>query len=69
VLDYITEDEKVISCGVSVEKVRAMLTNMGFGVSRTAAAIEAPVGTLSGGWRMKLGKFLNLSFYLIHLLL
>ena len=30
-----------------------MLTDMGFGVSRTAAAIEAGVGTLSGGWRMK----------------
>ena len=28
---------------------------MGFGVSRTAAAIEAGVGTLSGGWRMKVG--------------
>ena len=29
-------------------QVRAMLTDMGFGVSRTAAAIEAGVGTLSG---------------------
>ena len=27
---------------------------MGFGVSRTAAAIDAGVSTLSGGWRMKL---------------
>merc|ERR1711988_1083122 len=36
------------------QAVREMLTNMGFGVSRTAAAIDAGVGTLSGGWRMKL---------------
>ena len=34
--------------------MRTMLTEMGFGVSRTAAAIEAGVSTLSGGWRMKL---------------
>jgi len=54
VLDYIMSDAKVISNGASEEKVRAMLTDMGFGVSRTAAAIEAGVGTLSGGWRMKL---------------
>merc|ERR1711871_180824 len=31
-----------------------MLTDMGFGVSRTAAALDAGVSTLSGGWRMKL---------------
>ena len=31
-----------------------MLTDMGFGVSPTAAAIDAGVSTLSGGWRMKL---------------
>jgi len=54
VLDYIMSDAKVIQNGASEEKVRAMLTDMGFGVSRTAAAIEAGVGTLSGGWRMKL---------------
>lgn len=54
VLEYIMTDPKVIANGASEEKVRAMLTDMGFGVSRTAAAIEAGVGTLSGGWRMKL---------------
>ena len=44
----------MIACGAEESTVRAMLTDMGFGVNRTAAAIEAPVGTLSGGWRMKL---------------
>ena len=54
VLDYIMSDTKVQTAGCTEEAVRAMLTDMGFGVSRTAAAIEAGVGTLSGGWRMKL---------------
>jgi elongation factor 3 len=54
VLEYIMTDPKVISAGAEESTVRAMLTDMGFGVSRTAAAIEAGVGTLSGGWRMKL---------------
>lgn len=54
VLDYIMSDAKIIACGVTEDKVRAMLTDMGFGVSRTAAALDAGVGTLSGGWRMKL---------------
>lgn len=54
VLEYIMTDDKVIKCGCNEEQVKAMLTGMGFGVSRTAAAIEAGVSTLSGGWRMKL---------------
>merc|ERR1719331_2800153 len=43
-----------MACGVEEEDVREMLSNMGFGVNRTAAAIEAAASTLSGGWRMKL---------------
>ena len=54
VIDYIMSDEKIQKCGCLETSVREMLTNMGFGVSRTAAAIDAGVGTLSGGWRMKL---------------
>lgn len=54
VLEYIMTDPKVISSGAEQSTVVAMLTEMGFGVSRTAAAIDAGVGTLSGGWRMKL---------------
>jgi len=54
VLEYIMTDAKVIAAGAEESAVRAMLTDMGFGVSRTAAAIEAGVSTLSGGWRMKL---------------
>lgn len=54
VLDYIMSDEKVKMRNCSEESVKEMLTNMGFGVSRTAAAIDAGVSTLSGGWRMKL---------------
>ena len=54
VIEYIMSDDKVQKAGCSEESVREMLTGMGFGVSRTAAAIEAGVGTLSGGWRMKL---------------
>lgn len=54
VLDYILTDPKVIACKCTEDDVRKMLTDMGFGVSRTAAAIDAGVGTLSGGWRMKL---------------
>tara|TARA_B100000424_G_scaffold270733_1_gene270930 strand:- start:423 stop:3542 length:3120 start_codon:yes stop_codon:yes gene_type:complete len=54
VLDYIMSDEKVKLRNCSEEVVVKMLTDMGFGVSRTAAAIDAGVSTLSGGWRMKL---------------
>lgn len=54
VIEYIMTDAKIITCGVTEEAVKAMLTDMGFGVSRTAAALDAGVGTLSGGWRMKL---------------
>ena len=54
VLEYIMTDDKVKLCGCSEESVKEMLTSMGFGVSRTAAAIDAGVSTLSGGWRMKL---------------
>ena len=48
VLDYIMSDPKVISAGAEESAVITMLTDMGFGVSRTAAAITAEVGTLSG---------------------
>ncbi len=54
VIDYIMSDEKVKSAGVTTEQVSTMLTEMGFGVSPTAAAQDAGVATLSGGWRMKL---------------
>jgi len=54
VLEYIMTDEKVKQNGCTEETVKEMLTSMGFGVSRTAAAIDAGVSTLSGGWRMKL---------------
>ena len=54
VLEYIMSDEKVKQCNCTEESVKEMLTMMGFGVSRTAAAIDAGVSTLSGGWRMKL---------------
>jgi elongation factor 3 len=54
VLEYIMSDEKVKQCDSSEESVKEMLTSMGFGVSRTAAAMDAGVSTLSGGWRMKL---------------
>jgi len=54
VIDYIMNDVKIIKHDVKKENVIAMLTSMGFGSDRTSAAIEAGVGTLSGGWRMKL---------------
>merc|ERR1711991_112615 len=54
VLEYIMSDDKVKMRNCTEETVKAMLTDMGFGVSRTAAAIDAGVSTLSGGWRMKL---------------
>lgn len=54
VLDYIMSDTKVQQCNCQQNDVVNMLTSMGFGVSRTAAAIDAGVSTLSGGWRMKL---------------
>ena len=54
VLEYVMSDPKVIACGAEEKTVVDMLTNMGFGVNRTAAAIDAPVASLSGGWRMKL---------------
>ena len=54
VLEYIMSDEKVKMRQCTQEAVVNMLTDMGFGVSPTAAAIDAGVSTLSGGWRMKL---------------
>ena len=54
VLEYIMTDPKIIQCGCEEQAVKDMLTDMGFGVSRTAAALDAGVSTLSGGWRMKL---------------
>ena len=54
VLEYIMSDVKVKQCNCSEDSVKEMLTEMGFGVSPTAAAIDAGVSTLSGGWRMKL---------------
>lgn len=54
VIDYIMTDSKVKDAGCTTEQVAAMLTEMGFGVSPTAAAQDAGVSTLSGGWRMKL---------------
>ena len=48
VLDYIMSDPKVIAAAAEESAVITMLTDMGFGVSRTAAAITAEVGTLSG---------------------
>lgn len=54
VMEYVMTDPKIIACNIKEDAVRAMLTEMGFGVSRTAAALDAGVGTLSGGWRMKL---------------
>tara|TARA_Y100000992_G_C21273729_1_gene498573 strand:- start:1379 stop:4399 length:3021 start_codon:yes stop_codon:yes gene_type:complete len=54
VLQYIMSDEKVKLRECTEETVVTMLTDMGFGVSSTAAAIDASVSTLSGGWRMKL---------------
>ncbi len=44
VLDYILSDAKIQSCGVTEKDVTTMLTEMGFGVSRTAAALGAGVG-------------------------
>lgn len=54
VLEYIMSDDKVKLRECTEEVVKEMLTTMGFGVSPTAAAIDASVSTLSGGWRMKL---------------
>ena len=49
VIEYIMTDDKIIKCGCKEESVREMLTFMGFGTNRTAAAIEAGVSSLSGG--------------------
>lgn len=54
VIEYIMTDPKIIQCGCEEKDVIDMLTEMGFGVNRTAAALDAGVSTLSGGWRMKL---------------
>lgn len=54
VLEYIMTDPKIIQCGCEEKDVTDMLSQMGFGTNRTAAALDAGVSTLSGGWRMKL---------------
>jgi elongation factor 3 len=53
VIDYMFEDPLLKGCGVSKDKMEEMLNSFGF-LPGKAANTTQPVGTLSGGWRMKL---------------
>jgi elongation factor 3 len=53
VIDYMFEDPLLKDCGVSKEKMGEMLNSFGFKEGAPANTTQ-PVGTLSGGWRMKL---------------
>jgi len=53
VLDYMYEDELLKGCGASKEDMAKLLESMGFREGAPANTTQK-VGTLSGGWRMKL---------------
>jgi len=53
-LDYVFEDERIQSCGISREQVAAQLDAVGFTAEESTACYNNGVSTLSGGWRMKL---------------
>jgi elongation factor 3 len=53
VLDYMYEDELLKGCGASKEEMAKLLESMGFREGAPANTTQK-VGTLSGGWRMKL---------------
>jgi elongation factor 3 len=53
VIDYMFNDPLLKDCGVSKEDMGKMLNGMGFKEGAPANTTQ-PVGTLSGGWRMKL---------------
>jgi len=53
VLEYMYEDPLLKECGASKEDMAKLLESMGFREGAPANTTQ-PVGTLSGGWRMKL---------------
>lgn len=53
VIDYMFNDPLLKDCGVSKDKMGEMLNSFGFKEGAPANTTQ-PVGTLSGGWRMKL---------------
>jgi elongation factor 3 len=53
VLDYMFEDPLLRDCGISKEKMEQTLNSVGFKEGAPANTVQK-VGTLSGGWRMKL---------------
>lgn len=53
VLDYIYADELLTDCGVSREEMAKTLQGVGF-CDGSPANIDSCVGSLSGGWKMKL---------------
>jgi elongation factor 3 len=53
VIDYMFNDPLLQGCGSTKEQMRALLESMGFKAGAPANC-DQKVGTLSGGWRMKL---------------
>eukprot|EP00124_Ichthyophonus_hoferi_P004273 Ihof_evm7s450 gene=Ihof_evmTU7s450 len=53
VLDYIFADPLLKNCGISREEMAKVLHSVGFNAD-SPADITSPVGSLSGGWKMKL---------------
>jgi len=53
VIDYMMNDPLLKDCGVSEDKMISILNSFGFQEGKAANTTQ-PVGTLSGGWRMKL---------------
>jgi len=53
VLDYMFNDPLLKDCGVDRDGMEKMLNSFGFKKGAPANTVQ-PVGTLSGGWRMKL---------------
>jgi len=51
--DYVFEDPRIQSYGISMELVKEKLNIVGFNVVGAPASTD-PITTLSGGWRMKL---------------
>ena len=53
VLDYIYADALLRDCGVPRDEMARVLNSVGFN-DESPANITSPVGSLSGGWKMKL---------------
>lgn len=58
VVDFVVEDENLKGANVQKEEIVNVLSSVGF----TSEMLEQSVGSLSGGWKMKLALGTSSSF-------